>query len=341
MTPHIVFFRLLLGLGFFALVFNQFNHRYVNEHEALPGPKASLEFIHSKKEGHAKTAVLLGSSNILESLDCRLLDSITSPLKLKWYNLSQRGMRGEELMSTAIEFVEFCEDSSVDIMFVELLGSDLNKPFINWRHSRYVKEGDFLAIQFESMNSVRNALSIYDRIKITLEFSMMRLMHGFHFWLYPKPFDPRLHDLKGGSHLPGASWAIRTEQDSMVLELRQKDEEHFRLNQRQTFEGDGEFDRAVFESLVFPMWQLKKLNSICESKGIRLIPIFQPASGCQTIINPASKILKMHPIVLDGGMNPSPFITPELMADSRHLNARGAKRVTEHFGSEIITKILN
>lgn len=258
--------------------------------------------------------ILLGSSNIRQSFDGVLLDSLTDA---HWINLAQPGLTGVELLSWAHRFVSSCPaDHLPAALYLEWIPSppDLSP---NWRLASCVNLVDFASWQME----VTGAEGFYARLRTVALHGAMRATHGLHTFL--RPAAPEPFALKGEVARHQRPWRLRTAADSTWLESLREAEKQLRT------------PGAPPAATAHEFTMLRTLADHCAERGISLIALVQPAAGVRAGDLQALEDILDRPAVVLGGMQPSPFADPRYLHDGRHLNAAGAERVTRHFADHI------
>lgn len=257
--------------------------------------------------------VVLGSSNLLQSIDCEQLSAETDGKT--WWNLSQRGLVGVELLTVAEDLIDH---HPPEILVLEVIGDPLDDFRSDWRKAHSVSAANFIAVMRQQESS------FYSKLVFTTEHLIMRATHGLHTLLRetpPAPLDPR-----GDIHPSTRGWRVATAADSTWLEQLRTAE----AGARQTQSG-----QAPAKDCPLVSAQLQRLQSLCDVHGVQLIPVLQPASGCHGCIEKVQENFRNPWILLDGGLDPSPFSTPAMMSDPRHLNATGAALVTQQLATEL------
>lgn len=281
---------------------------------------AGLNAAHRPSRPHVQPTegIILGSSNLLQSIDADQLSGATDGMT--WWNLSQRGLVGVELFAVAEDLIE---QSPPKILVLELIGDPLTDFQSNWRKSAVVSCGDFARVAWQK------DASLYSKLRSCAEHLTMRLTHGLHARLRtesPEVFNPR-----GEISPTSRGWHPQAAPDSAWLgQLRKAEQETRRITSDDALKAANSPDCHLAPDL------LQELQSMCNDRGVKLIPVLQPASGCHGCIGPARQHLRNPTILLDGGLDPSPFSTPDLMSDPRHLNATGAAIVTRQLADEIL-----
>lgn len=259
--------------------------------------------------------VLLGSSNIRQSFDGALLDSLTDA---RWINLAQRGLAGVELLSWADHFVLTCPAEHLpSALYLEWIPSppDLSP---NWRLASGVSLVDFASWQMQ----VAEAGGLYPRLRAVALHGVMRATHGLHTLLRsaaPEPFA-----LKGEVARHQRPWRLRTAADSTWLDGLREAEKRLAQN-------------APPAATAREFNMLRKLTEHCAERDITLVALVQPAAGSTAgDLQALADILGRPAVILDGGdLRPSPFADPRYLHDGRHLNAAGVERITRHFADQI------
>lgn len=259
--------------------------------------------------------VVLGSSNLLQSIDCEQLSAETAGKA--WWNLSERGLVGVELFTVAENLIE---QHPPAILVLEVIGDPLDDFRSDWRKATNVSAGDFISVIGQQQSS------IYSKIVSCAEHLIMRATHGLHALLRegsPESLHPR-----GDIHPSTRGWQVATGADSAWLEQLRAAE----TKARQVSSGTA----AAHPSKDCHVWanQLRRLQFLCDARNIQLLPVLQPASGCHGCIATIRENFRNPLLVLDGGLDPSPFSTPAMMSDPRHLNATGAAIVTQQLAAE-------
>ena len=256
--------------------------------------------------------VLLGSSNIRQSFDGALLDSLTDA---HWVNLAQRGLAGVELLSWADRFIT-TSPHQPEALYLEWIPSppDLSP---NWRLASGVGLVDFASWQWQ----VPRAVSLYARLRAVALHAIMRTTHGLHALL--RPTTPEPFALNGEVARHQRPWRLRTAADSTWLEGLRQAEKQLHTPSAQPAATAHEFT------------MLRTLAEHCAARGIHLVALVQPAAGSTAGDLQALEDILGRPAVILGGMQPSPFADPRYLHDGRHLNAAGAERVTRHFADQI------
>lgn len=255
--------------------------------------------------------VLLGSSNIRQSFDGVLLDSLTDA---HWINLAQRGLAGVELLSWADRFIT-TSPHQPEALYLEWIPSppDLSP---NWRLASGVSLVDFASWQME----VPGAGGLYARLRAVALHAVMRTTHGLHASL--RPTTPEPFALTGEVDRHTRPWRLRTTADSTWLDGLREAEKRLAQN-------------APPAATAREFNMLRKLAEHCAERDITLVALVQPAAGSTAGDLQALEDILGRPAVVLGDMQPSPFADPRYLHDGRHLNAAGAERVTRHFADQI------
>lgn len=287
------------------------NSLYTHFWEPIPGPLTTWPLV-SKS---APVGLVLGSSNLLEAIDARLLEREMGA-QLSWKNASQRGLAGEALLATAGEWVAASDSGQIRFLLLELIGRPSNMPLSSWRSARQVPWFEFVRAEWE-IGEERVA-----RIKNALEWGMMRTTFGLHALLHP-PTDPP-SDLRGGSK-SSRRFHLKSDRDSLHIAS---------LEQREQAITAGAF--VQFETVVFPVRMLTKLKRDCDAKGIQLWLLVPPTTDSGAAIPDVAKQLGGSLIFLTGGSVPSPFARASMLSDGRHVNAEGAAAVTTQLAQDLL-----
>ena len=247
--------------------------------------------------------VIVGSSHVWYALDAALLDSLSGWPPGSWTNRSMQGLSGAALLSEACAWVEAWPEGTGGMLVLELLAPE-ETGRVDWRLAGQIHAADFTRHAFASLPPLRASRS-------ALEHGLMRATRGLHATLHPPTEVP--------STPPRRNRTWRGD-SARVVELRAQEDQLRRiLNGEAT-------------SLPYPAFLVDRLVAQCAQRGIELIPVI-PATSPAPFLAPSS--FKRPPVVLDGGMHPSPFSTPKYLCDPMHLNERGARRVTREFWNQL------
>jgi len=259
---------------------------------------------------------VLGSSNLLTSLDATLLDSLEMEQR-KWVNLSQQGLTGEALLSEGLRLVESVQPGQIQVLCIEIIDAPVNDLSIHWRLAQQVQWSDFIRGQILDANAQEDTLEWAIRARAILQHGLMRATSGWHALIHPKVESSKPLAMP-------MDWQLRSAADSAWLMQLKAHEESLRRFLRDPGKAN--------ETLTsYPIWLLDALLEVCTLNEIQLVPVIQPASAIELGLISALRARNLEPVILDGGLNPSPFSNPSLMSDPRHVNNAGARAVTLHF----------
>ena len=265
-----------------------------------------LNRMHDRKRGpwgdFDEHGVIVGSSHLWYSLDAALLDSLSSWPSGSWTNRSMQGLNGVALLSEACAWVEAWPKGTGGVLVLELLAAEESGQ-VDWRLAGQISTPDFTRHALTALPMLKASRSI-------LEHGLMRFTRGLHATLYPS---------EEASSVPPRQQRRWLGDWVRVAELIAHE-----ARLRRILPGEE-------PTPSFPSFLLERLTTACAQRGIELVPVI-PAASPAPFLAPAS--FSRPPLVLDGGLRPSPFATPEFMCDPMHLNERGARRVTLEFWNQ-------
>lgn len=247
--------------------------------------------------------VIVGSSQVWYALDAALLDSLSGWPSGSWTNRSMQGLSGAALLSEACAWVEAWPEGTGGMLVLECLAPE-ESGRVDWRLAGQIPAADFTRHAFASLPPLRASRS-------ALEHGLMRATRGLHATLHP------LADVPSAPPRRNRIWRGDS---ARVAELRMYED---RL--RRVLSGEA-------PPPAYPAFLVNRLVAKCAQRGIELVPVI-PAASPAPFLAPAA--FKRPPVVLDGGMLPTPFSTPEYLCDPMHLNERGARRVTLEFWNQL------
>jgi len=263
---------------------------------------------------------VLGSSNLLTSLDANLLDSLEMEQR-KWVNLSQPGLIGEALLSEGLRLVEAAQPDQIQVLCLEIIDAPVNDLSIHWRLAQQVRCADFIHGQMLDAQAPEDTLGWALRARAVVQHGLMRATCGWHVLLHPK--------IESNKPVPRPmDWPVRSAADSSWLEQLRVQEATLRRLLQEPRKANGTLTS-------YPIWLLDALLEVCELKAIQLVPVIQPASAIEFGLIEALRSRHLEPVILDGGLDPSPFSNPSLMSDPRHVNTAGARAVSLHFFNQL------
>lgn len=257
--------------------------------------------------------VILGSSNLLQSIDCEQLSAETDGKT--WWNLSQRGLVGVELFAVAEDLIE---QHPPEILVFEVIGDPVGGFRSDWRKATCVSAADFISAMKHQQSTA------YSKAVVFAEHLAMRATHGLHALIREE--SPRVVHPTGQISPSTRGWQVTGAADSTWLEQLRSAE----IAARKAISGN-----TPSKNCQLVPSHLQQLQILCDSHGVQLIPVLQPASDCHGCIENIRKHFHNRLILLDGGLDPSPFSTPAMMSDPRHLNATGAALVTRQLATEL------
>lgn len=308
-------------LIFGLMAINLWHRTFLSKPPSTSGAVRWLAVEHSDQP----FGILLGSSNLLTSVDAALLDTLTHARghNMQWVHLSQRGLAGVELLSVARDVLAQCE-TPPEMLVLEWIvpAADAPPAGPNWRYAQHVRWADaagFLETERALDPRAWRDLALH---------GVMRATSGLHRLLRPLPADETSFFPKGDITPSTRSWPVRNARDSVWAEGLKTAEA------RMLRDGENTAGEAEKECQI-----LRDIAATCAARGVALRVVVQPACGLTPALHRVSAATGQAPIRLGldrrstnaASTDPpahSPFSDPKFLSDGRHVNALGAQRVT-------------
>lgn len=297
------------------------------EHETHSA-RAWLDTLASDKRAH----VLFGSSNIAYSLDCNQLDAFCSEKNLTWYNLGQRGMVGYELLDFTLRFLtQIQPNSPVQTIYIEASQEDWSKHRWNWRNTEILSVASIAEMSFLAVAESNQKWNQWNALESMCQGMMMKYVAPVHALLYPS-FPPSRRATKGFYTPPTMRPWVPNQHEERAMEPLKENQnmwDAWLVSEDKHPSEHDELDRNE----TYPFQRLESIIEHCRHRNIEVKMLFIPTAATSHLYDSIASITGNKPIILGVSDDVRPFVTPEWMHDSRHLNAKGIERVSEELGA--------
>lgn len=308
-----------------SIVQKQADHQEHETHSA----RAWLDTLSNDKTAH----LLFGSSNIAYSLDCNQLDAHCADKMLTWYNLGQRGMGGYELLDFTLRFLtQIQPNSPVQTVYIEASQEVWSKHNWHWRNTEILSVASIAEMSFLAVAESRQKWNQWIALERMCQGMMMKYVAPVHALLYPSS-SPSRRATKGFYTPPTMRPWVPNQYQEREMEPLKKNQnmwDTWLVSEDKHLDAD---DNKLERNETYPFNRLKSIVEHCRQQNIEVRMLFIPTANNIHLYDSIASITGNKPIILGVSGDVRPFVTPEWMRDSRHLNANGIAKVSDELGA--------
>lgn len=324
--------RILIGiLGFcvwVSLLQGIIQKQAVHQEHETHSARAWLDTLSSDKTAH----VLFGSSNVAYSLDCNQLDSHCSEKDLTWYNLGQRGMRGYELMDFTMGFLTKIQpNSALKTVYIEASQEDWSIHQWNWRNAEILSVASITEMSLLPVAESEQKWKHWNALESMCQGMMMKYVAPVHALLYPS--SPPSRRATKGFYVPPTvrNWIPNENEQRAMAAMKENQSkwDSWLVSEDKLLR----LEENTVRNDTYPFNRLESIVEHCRQRNIEVRVLFIPTADNIHLYDSIASITGNEPIILGVSDDVRPFVTPEWMRDSRHLNANGIERVSAELGA--------